>query len=79
VAIDGPVVDINMFAIGRVDELIAVLDQPRPVGERFDEQEFRHRQVDQIAAPGAFVARRVEHEIAALDDLLAAFAGRTAW
>src|SRR6185437_7690784 len=71
VAVDGPVIDVDMLAIGAVHELVAALDVSGAKRERFKDQEFGDGQIDIGAMPGALMARRVEHEIAALDHRLA--------
>src|ERR1700676_5467370 len=53
VAVDGAIVDIDMLAIGRIHQLVAVLDVTRTGGERFQDQEFRYGQLDLAAAPRA--------------------------
>src|ERR1700733_10887636 len=42
VAVDRPVVDIDVLAIGGIHQLVAVLDVTGPLGERFQDQEFGH-------------------------------------
>src|ERR1700751_2259773 len=69
-AVDRPVIDINMLAIGGIHQLVAVFDVPRPVCERFEDQKFGYRQLDRFALPAAQVARRVEDQLPAHDDRL---------
>src|SRR5690348_17199983 len=42
VAVDGPVVDIDLVVIGRIHQRIAALHDAGPVGERVEDQELRH-------------------------------------
>src|SRR4051812_14923235 len=43
VAVDCPVVDVDVLAVCGVDQLVAALDHTRPRRERLDQQEFGHR------------------------------------
>src|ERR1700726_289833 len=70
VAVDRPVIDINVFAISRIHQLVAVLDMTRALRQRFQDQELRYRQFDVRTAPAALMARRVEGHLAAHDDRL---------
>src|SRR6516162_1286798 len=71
VAVDRAVVDVNVLAIGRVHQLVAVLDVPRAVGQRFKYQELGHGQFNVLRAPAAQMARGVENHPAAYDHRLA--------
>src|ERR1700738_4785279 len=73
-AVDRAVVDVDRLAIGRIHQLVAVLDVTGPLGERFQQQELGDREVHFLALPGALVAARVEHQLAAHDALGLAFA-----
>ena len=44
-AVDGAVVDIDVLAIRRVDQLVAAFDHARPRGQRLDQQELGDRQL----------------------------------
>src|SRR5947208_10427259 len=44
VAVDGAVVDIDIVAIGDVEQLVAGFYDTRPLRQRFEYQEFGHRQ-----------------------------------
>src|SRR5438105_8632859 len=70
VAVDRPVVDINVLAIGGIHQLVAVFDVAGALRQRFEDQELGHRQFDRSAAPAALMARRVEGHLAAYDDRL---------
>src|SRR3984893_8255907 len=70
VAVDRPVIYINVFAISRIHQLVAVLDMTRALRQRFQDQELRYRQFDVRTAPAALMARRVEGHLAAHDDRL---------
>ena len=61
VAIDGAVVNIDILAVRRVDQLITVLDVTRVSRQRLDDKEFGYRQIDLITFPGAKVAGRVQN------------------
>src|SRR6266851_9794862 len=71
VAIDRSVIDIDVLAIGRIHQLVAVFDVPRTLGQRFEDQELGHGQLDRLAAPGAQMAARIERHLTADDDRLA--------
>src|SRR5579884_2235775 len=49
VAVDRAVIDVNVLAIGRVHQLVAVLDVTRPLRQRFEDQEFGDGQLDRLA------------------------------
>src|SRR5207302_1567719 len=51
VAIDRAVIDIDVLAIGRVHQLVAVFDVPRALSQRLEDQELGHSQLDRAAAP----------------------------
>src|SRR5476651_2198833 len=57
---------------------LAVLDVPRPLGERLQQQELGDREMHFLALPGALVAARIEHQLAAHDALGLALALRPA-
>src|SRR3954453_7733076 len=57
VAVHRSVVDVNMLAIRRVHQLVAVLDVPWTMRERFEDQELGHRQLDRLAALISQMAR----------------------
>src|SRR5207237_6097995 len=71
VAVDRAVIDVDMLAIGRVHQLIAVFDVTRTLRQRFEDQELGHRQLDGFAVPGTLMACRVERHRTAYDDRLA--------
>src|SRR3546814_767411 len=64
VAVDGAVVDIDGLAVGRVHELVAVLNMARPLRQRLQDQELGHGKADAPALPGAEMARRVQRQLA---------------
>src|SRR3984893_13284428 len=70
VAVDRAVIDIDVLAIGRVHQLVAVLDVARTLRQGFEDQELGHGQLDRVALPGALMTRRVERHLAAHDDRL---------
>src|SRR5271165_5210154 len=55
VAVDRAVVDIDVFAICRVHQLVAAIDMPGTVRQRLQNQKLGHRQFDMLIAPGAQV------------------------
>src|SRR5437762_9930188 len=71
VAVDRAVIDVDVLAIGRVHQLIAIFDVPRTLRQRSEDQELGHRQLDGFAVPGTLMARRVERHRTAYDDRLA--------
>src|SRR5580658_2649001 len=71
VAVDRAVVDIDVLAIGGIHQLVPVLDMAGPGRERLQDQEFGDGQLDMAAAPGAEMARTVEHQVAALHHRIA--------
>src|SRR5579883_2808330 len=70
VAVDRAVVDIDVLAIGRVHELVAALDMAGPRRKRLQDEELGDGELDRHALPGAEMAGRVEHELAALNHRL---------
>src|SRR5678816_1071533 len=44
VAVDRPVVDVDILVIGDVEQLVARLDHSGALGERLEDQEFGHGQ-----------------------------------
>ena len=70
VAVDGAVVDIDLVVIGRVHEIVAALHEARTLGQTLQDQEFRDREADRPAVPGAFMALGIERELAAHQCLL---------
>src|SRR5436305_1751452 len=71
VTIDRPVVDIDVLAIGRIHQLIAVFDVPRTVREGFEDQKLGYSQLDMFTLPGAKMPCRIEDQLPAHDDRLA--------
>src|SRR4051794_28284147 len=68
VAVDGPVVDIDVVLIGDVHQLVAGFDHARALGERLEDQEFGDGEGHVPAVPAHPVARRI-HDQPAADDL----------
>src|SRR5215469_5284842 len=71
VAVDRAIVHIDVLAIRRIHQLVAVFDVPRTMREGFEDEELGDRQLDGLAFPRAKVPRRVENQLAADDDRLA--------
>src|SRR5688572_12392749 len=67
VAVDGPVVDIDVVLIGDVHQLVARFDHAGPLGERLEDHELGHRQGDVPAVPAYPVPRRIHGEPPAHD------------
>ncbi len=67
-AVDGAVIDVDVLAVGGIDELVAALDHAGPGRERLDQQELGHRELDGLAVPGALVLGLVERQLAAHHD-----------
>src|SRR5574338_652097 len=72
VAVDGSVVDIDLIIIGRVHQLVAALHVTRALGQRLEDEEFRHREAHLFALPGAGVTVGIEREFASHDRFLVA-------
>src|SRR5436190_2201166 len=70
VTVDCPIVDIDVLAIGRIHQLVAVFDVPRTVREGFEDQKLGHGQLDMFTLPGAQMPCRIEDQLAAHDDRL---------
>src|SRR5579862_2044962 len=69
VAVDRPVVDINLIVVGRVHQVVAALHEAGALGQRLQQQELGHRQPHRPVVPQAVVAGRIEGQAAALDRL----------
>src|SRR5687767_10371217 len=67
VAVDRPVVDIDVVLVGDVEQLVAALDHPGPLRERLEDHELGHRQRDLPAVPQHLVPRRVHGQPPALE------------
>src|SRR5256885_5020507 len=67
VAVDGAVVDIDIVAIGDVEQLVAGFYDSGPLGQRFEDQELGHREADEASVPQHLVPRRVHGQSAALE------------
>src|SRR5438552_17766324 len=71
VTVDRPVVDVDVLAVGRIHQLIAVFDVPRTMREGFEDQKLGHGQLDMFTLPGAQMPCRIENQLAPHDDRLA--------
>src|SRR5205085_10078415 len=71
VTVDRPVVDIDVLAIGRIHQLVAVFDVPRTVRQGFEDQKLGHGQLDMFTLPGTQMPCRIEDQLPAHDDRLA--------
>src|SRR5690348_10227163 len=71
VTVDRAVVDIDVLAIGRIHQLVAVFDVPRTVRQGFEDQKLGHRQLDVFTLPGAQMPCGIEDQEPAHDDWFA--------
>src|SRR6185369_9958956 len=62
VAVDGAVVDINVVAIGDVEQLVAAFYDSRPLRESFEDHELGHREANDTSVPQHFVACRIHRK-----------------
>src|SRR5579862_406626 len=46
VAVDGPVIDEDVLAVGCIHQLVTILHMSRACCERFEDEELGHRQLD---------------------------------
>src|SRR5688500_2624338 len=67
VAVDGPVVDIDVVLIGDVHQLVARFHHARPLRERLEDHELGDGQRHVLAVPADPVAGRVHGQPAAED------------
>uniref|UniRef100_A4WVN9 Uncharacterized protein n=1 Tax=Cereibacter sphaeroides (strain ATCC 17025 / ATH 2.4.3) TaxID=349102 RepID=A4WVN9_CERS5 len=67
-AVDGPVIDIDLIVIGHIHQLVPALDEARPLGERLKQQELGHRERNVDALPADGMAQRIHAQVAALQD-----------
>src|SRR3954452_3931026 len=67
VAVDGAVVDVDVVLIGDVHQLVARFDDPWPLRQRLEDQEFGHGEGDLPAVPPHPVTGRIHGEAAAHD------------
>ena len=65
------VVDVDVLAVGGVHQLVAALDMAGAGRQRLQDEEFGDGELNVLSLPGAEMARRVEHELAALAHRLA--------
>ena len=61
--INSPVIDIDVFAIGCVHQLIATFDMTRALSQRFQDQELGYRQLNRLAAPAAHMTIWIQDQI----------------
>src|SRR5688572_29720559 len=59
VAVDRPVVDVDVVLVGDVEQLVAAFHHSRALRERFEDQEFGDGQSHVLAGPHHLVAGRV--------------------
>src|SRR6478672_9180666 len=69
VAVDGPVIDIDLIVIGGVHQSVAALHHAGPARERLQDEEFGDRERHRFVLPSAGVALRVHAQQAALQHL----------
>src|SRR5580704_12862661 len=51
-AVDGAVIDIDLFVVRHIHQGVAALDHARTAGQRLQDQEFGNRQGDRLILPG---------------------------
>ena len=67
-AVDGAVVDIDVFAVGRIDQLVATFHHAGPRRQGLHQQKLGDGELDVLRVPGALVLGVIEHELAAYHD-----------
>src|SRR6185295_17220702 len=72
VRVDGSIVDIDLIIIGRVHQLVAAFHVTGALGERLEDEEFRHREPDWFALPGTGVTVGIERKLSPHDRLFVA-------
>src|SRR5215469_8896123 len=65
VAVDRAVVDIDLVVVSRVHQVIATLHKSGALGQALKDKKLGDREAHRFSVPGAFVALRIEHELAA--------------
>src|SRR5688500_11290135 len=79
VAVDRPVVDVDVVLVGDVEQLVAALHHTWPLGQRFQDQELGDGQSHVLAVPQNFVPGRIHGQSPTLEergfDLVAGRAG----
>src|SRR3569623_2129576 len=63
-AVDGAIVDIDIFLIGDVHQLVARLHHPWALGERLQDHELGNGERDVAAGPADAVPRRIHDQAA---------------
>src|SRR6266403_5431495 len=71
VTVDRTVVDIDVLAIGRIHQLVAVFDVPRTVRQGFEDQKLGYGQLDVLTLPSAQMPCGIEDQQPAHDDRFA--------
>mmetsp|Transcript_19885 Transcript_19885/g.32445 ORF Transcript_19885/g.32445 Transcript_19885/m.32445 type:complete len:227 (-) Transcript_19885:92-772(-) len=66
VAVDGPVIHIDLIIIGHVHQLVARFYETRPLGQRLQQQELGDGQGHIVALPTDRMAQRIHTQFAAL-------------
>src|SRR5437868_10919565 len=62
VTVDGAVVDIDIIAIGDVEQLVARFYDPWPLGQRFEDHKLGDGQANNAFVPQHLVPRRVHRQ-----------------
>ncbi|QTK80156.1 hypothetical protein AT6N2_C2571 [Agrobacterium tumefaciens] len=65
VAVDGTVVDIDLFVISGIHQRVAAFDNAWPLRQRMQDEEFGHRERHRLTLPGAGVTLLVHGELPA--------------
>ena len=68
-AVDGPVIHIDLIIIGHIHQLIPAFHKARTRGQRLQQQELGHGQRDIIALPCHRVAQGIHGQLTAFEDL----------
>src|SRR6185369_2434605 len=67
VAVDRPIVDIDLIVVGGVHQVVAAFHESRPLRQGLQKQELGDRQLHRLAFPQAIVTCGIKSELAALD------------
>src|ERR1700719_1187049 len=78
VAVDGPVVDIDLIVIGRIHQSVAAFHHAGPAGQRLQNQKFGDGQRYRLVLPGAGVALGIHAQEPALKHFAVGFLRRDA-
>ena len=77
-AVNRAVINIDIFAIGRINQLVTVFHMARMFRKCLDQQELGHGQVHMLAFPAAHVTRRIKNQIPTLQHIIRPVRAHTA-